>query len=67
VKALEDINCALTGAERPQFYGYGDSDYKEIGGYDPSIRNMAEDIKKLVKQAQEYQILKTALKPLLGK
>jgi len=64
VKALEEINCALTGNERPNFYGYGYADYKEIGGYDPSIRNMADDIRSLVKEVEEYRKLKEALIPL---
>lgn len=66
IKALEDINCALTDSERPNFYGYGYCDYKEIGGYDPSVRNMADDIKALVKEVKEYRKLKEALKPILG-
>lgn len=67
VKALEDINCALTGSERPNFYGYSYTDYKEIGGYDPSVRNMAEEIKFLVKEVKEYRKLKEALKPIFKK
>lgn len=66
VKALEDISCAFTGEERPTFYGYGYSDYKEKGGYDPSVRDLAEQVKSLVKEVKEYRALKEALKPILG-
>jgi len=65
VKALEDINCAITGREKPDFYGYGYQNYKEIGYYDPSVRNMAEIVKGLVKEVAEYRKLKDALKPIL--
>jgi len=67
VKALEDINMAITGSDRPEFYGYGYDNYLEIGYYDPSVRNMAEEVKYLVKKVEEYKKLKEALKPLLGK
>ena len=67
VTALEDIYCSLHGTDRPYFYGYDHGDYKEIGGYDPSIRNMADDIRRLVAEVKEYRALKAALKPLLEK
>lgn len=65
VKALEDIRCAFTGESRPDFYGYGHS-YKEVGYYDPSVRNLAEQVNNLVKEVQEYRKLKEALKPILN-
>jgi hypothetical protein len=66
VKALEDISCAFTGERRPEFYGYGPDSHKEIGGYDPSVRMLAEQVRKLVEEIKEYRKLKEALKPILN-
>ena len=65
VKALEDISCAFTGEERPNFYTYG-YDYKEKGSHDVSVRNLADQVKSLVKEIQEYRKLKEALKLILS-
>lgn len=61
-----DGRCAFTGEERPDFYDYGYNDYKEKGGYDPSVMDLAEQVRSLVKEVKEYMELKKALKPILG-
>lgn len=66
VKALIDISCAFTGEKIANFYGYDYDAHKTVGGYDPSVRMLAEQVTDLVREVKEYRKLKEALKPILN-
>lgn len=61
VKALTEINKALHG-DYVYFWGY---ERCAEGEYDRSVYAMADDIKRLVKEVEEYRELKKALTKIL--
>ena len=67
VKVLCDIQRTLSENNSAYFYGYRQNAYKEIGGYDPSVFNMADEIRRMKAEVEEYRKLKEALKPILIK
>lgn len=61
VKALVEINKALHG-NHVSFWGY---ERANEGEYDRSVYAMADDIKRLVREVEEYRELKKALTKIL--
>lgn len=61
VKTLVEINKALHG-NNVSFWGY---ERANEGEYDRSVYAMADDIKRLVQEVEEYRELKKALTKIL--
>lgn len=62
IKSLCEISMALRGEPRPFFYGDRDG---SDGEYDNSVYSMANDIRALVREVEEYRALKLALAPIV--
>ena len=62
VKALEEINKALRGEKECYLW---DTNGINPGSYDQAIYSMADDIRRLKAEVDEYRKLKIALKTIL--
>jgi hypothetical protein len=62
VKALVNINKALSDIDHCYLWGYVNG---SSGEYDKAIYAMADNIRKLKAEVEEYRKLKSALKPII--